>query len=70
MSPKVERVLRYVLGRADETSTWQGVVIILTACGIHIDPMQAQAIGIIGVGVAGLLGALLPDHLGLQRTKP
>jgi hypothetical protein len=59
----VVKVRDYILARAAETSTWTGLVLIATAFGVRINPAQAQAIAVLGVGAAGLLHALLPDKM-------
>lgn len=39
-----------------EVSTWRGIVMILTAAGIQLDPDQQAAIISLGLAVAGVLG--------------
>lgn len=56
--------ISYVVERAKEASTWQGVVFILTAAGASIRQDAAAAIGIIGTAVAGVIGAALPNQVG------
>jgi hypothetical protein len=45
-------------------STWRGVVMILSACGIALRPDVAEAITAAGMALVGLLGVLTgPDPL-------
>jgi len=51
----------YLLGRAREASTWRGLTLFLTAVGVPLAPALAEAIVTAGLGVAGLIGVLVPD---------
>ena len=55
------KLLNYLRERAGEASTWRGLVVIATALGAHLSPEQAEAIVVAGLGVSGLIGAVLPD---------
>lgn len=39
-----------------EASTWRGIIFILTAVGLQLDPAQQTAIISAGMGLAGLVG--------------
>ena len=52
---------QYVLDRAKEPSTWRGLVLVVTACGIPVAPELAAAITTAGLGLAGLIGMLTAD---------
>lgn len=39
-----------------EASTWRGLVFILTALGVSLDPAQVDAIVAAGLAVHGLIG--------------
>ena len=58
-----QRLLAYLLDRAGETSTWAGIGLFIAGCGYAIDERWSVIMGHIGVGVAGALRALLPNHL-------
>ena len=47
---------------AYEPSTYRGVVWILTACGVALSPDQQTAVIALGMAIAGLIGAFLPDQ--------
>ena len=51
----------YLLARAQEASTWRGLILIATAFGVGIDPQRQEAIVALGMGLAGGIGALFPD---------
>lgn len=54
-------MLKYVVNRLKEPSTWRGVVLILTAAGITLSPEQATAVVTVGLAIAGAIGAFVPD---------
>lgn len=54
-------VTDYVITRLQEASTWRGLVLVATAFGAALSPEQQEAIITVGLLVAGLIGALLPD---------
>lgn len=51
----------YLLARAQEPSTWRGLVLIATALGAALSLDQQEAIVAGGLLVAGLIGAAVPD---------
>lgn len=52
----------YMLERMREPSTWRGLTLLLTALGVPLAPGVADAIIAVGLGVAGLIGAVVPDR--------
>ena len=52
----------YLLDRMKETSTWRGLVLLLTALGVPMAPGLSDAIIAAGLGLAGLIGAVMPDR--------
>lgn len=44
-----------------ETSTWRGLIWLLTAVGVSLSPDQQTAITTGGMALAGLIGTFLPD---------
>lgn len=54
----------YVLERMREPSTWRGLTLLLTALGVPLAPGVSDAIIALGLGVAGLIGAVMPDKRG------
>ena len=55
--------MAYILNRLKETSTWRGIILVATAAGAHWSPESQEAIITVGVGLAGVVGALIPDNL-------
>ena len=51
-------MIKYLLDRAQEPSTWRGAVFLLTSLGINIAPELGNAILSAGVALAGLLGVV------------
>jgi hypothetical protein len=51
----------YVLERLKESSTWRGIILLLTAIGVPIAPAMADMIVSAGLAIAGLIGAVAPD---------
>lgn len=51
----------YIIDRLSETSTWRGIIALVTAAGIALSPEQANAITAAGLGVIGVIGAFFPD---------
>jgi hypothetical protein len=65
------KIVRFLLNRLDERSTWRGLIFVLTAVGINLDPAQMSAILTLGVSIGGALEMLLPDPGGKVRdTHP
>jgi hypothetical protein len=46
---------KYVLDRLAENSTWRGLVMLLTAVGVQVDPAQSNAIIAAGLALVGLI---------------
>ena len=54
-------MMKYVIERAKEPSTWRGLIMLLTAVGVNISPDMIEYIIGAGMGLAGIAGAVLPD---------
>lgn len=52
---------QYIFERAKESSTWRGVILVLTALGVPIAPALADQIVTVGLGLAGLVGVISSD---------
>ena len=66
MNDKVRRIARYVLARIQEGSTWRGLILVATSVGVKSNPDHVETIVLVGLGVAGLIAAILPDQWGQQ----
>jgi ribosomal protein L12E/L44/L45/RPP1/RPP2 len=54
-------MLAYLLERGKEASTWRGLVALLTAVGVSLEPNQMEAIVALGLAVIGAIGVFLAD---------
>ena len=54
-------MLEFILERGKEASSWRGLVAIVTAAGIALEPAQADAIVAAGLAIIGIIGAFFPD---------
>ena len=52
---------QWALDRLSEPSTWRGIVLVLTSCGVTIQPVLADAIISAGIGRVGLIGIVTAD---------
>ena len=58
-------IIRYILKRLLEASTVRGLVIFIgSIIGYHFSDTQTNDIVYIILGIAGLIGTLLPDVIG------
>jgi hypothetical protein len=59
------RVLRAVISFArnqgTQASTYRGIVMLLTACGVYLKPEMVAAITAAGMGLSGAIAVLFPD---------
>lgn len=55
-------IMKWLIARFREPSTWRGLVWILTVCGVLLTPEQTEAIVLAGMALAGLLGVFLDDE--------
>ncbi|WP_198013930.1 hypothetical protein [Desulforegula conservatrix] len=49
---------QYIIDRLKEPSTWRGLVLIATALGAKITPDQSEAVIMVGISIAGLIGVV------------
>lgn len=70
--------MNWILGRLSETSTWRGLILILTAAGITMSPELVNAITAAGLALVGLINVIrkeprvvetLPWLEGQQQKK-
>jgi hypothetical protein len=47
--------MNYLLERLTENSTWRGIIMLLTAVGVQLDPAQANAIVAAGLALVGII---------------
>lgn len=57
----MNKLTKFFLNRLKETSTWRGIVVLLTSFGLALSPEQANAIIALGLAVVGVVGVFFPD---------
>jgi hypothetical protein len=60
-APVLNRIAGYLKDRLKEPSTWRGLVLVMTALGYTLTDEQQTAIVTLGLGLAGMIGALSKD---------
>lgn len=51
----VTTIAYYLFDRLQESSTWRGIFMLLTALGIYLSPEQMAAITTAGLSIVGLI---------------
>jgi hypothetical protein len=51
----------YLVSRMSEPSTWRGIIMLLTAAGVQIQPQMIEVIVSCGMALAGLIGVVTAD---------
>lgn len=52
---------RQLIQHFSSPSTWRGIVLILSACGVYLKPEIAEALIAVGLAVSGAIGVLTSD---------
>jgi hypothetical protein len=65
----LDAVLRFARVQGTQASTWRGLAMIISACGIYLKPEMVAAISAVGMAISGLIGVLLPDQADLGRPS-
>ena len=55
MNQKLQTTINWLLDRLSESSTWRGIVSVLTGLGAVIKPDKATAIITAGISIVGLI---------------
>lgn len=55
-------IIKWLLARAAEPSSWRGLLMCLTSIGITVAPDAAEHIVAIGIALAGAVGMLVADQ--------
>ncbi len=56
------KILNYLLDRAKEPSSWRGAILILTACGLRLEPQLQESILAVGLSATGLINLLRKER--------
>jgi hypothetical protein len=54
-------MLKSLLTRFSEPSSWAGIAVLATAAGVHLDAGTIKYITYVGAGAAGIAAFLLPE---------
>lgn len=54
--------MNWIIDRLKEESTWRGIVLLVTACGVKLEPDKAQAIIATGLAIVGLINVLRKER--------
>lgn len=57
----MKNILRYILARARERSSWIGLVSIATAAGLALSSEESEAVVSAGAALAGLIAVFTKD---------
>ncbi|MFA6100446.1 MAG: hypothetical protein WC750_06295 [Patescibacteria group bacterium] len=60
---------QYIINRLKEASTWRGIIALITAAGITLQPNQVEAIVAAGLAAIGIVGAFFPDSTPPEPAK-
>lgn len=60
----ISPLLRYLIDRSREASSWRGIVMALAGAWATAHPAHAEALIALGVALSGALGTFLPDVIG------
>jgi len=66
----IGETMKFIISRLKEGSTWRGLVWLLTVCGVLLTPEQIEAIVLVGMAVAGLLGVFISDKQKIIKVEP
>lgn len=58
----VKPVIAYILARLTERSTWVGLTGLISVVGVGLSPAHADAIAMVGAGVASLVQVAVKDR--------
>lgn len=60
-------IMDYLIEKLKEPSTWKGIIWIITAFGLVLEPDQKEAVAAFGMTLAGLIGVFVEK--GNAHTK-
>jgi hypothetical protein len=64
MATKLQNLGSYISARSKELTTWQGVVLAVSAIGWHLKPELQDFILMAGPGIGALMSIVLPSKWG------
>lgn len=64
------KIIKYVLNRLNEASTWRGIILIITSLGVQMEPEKAAAYISLGLSIVGLINVFLKEVGSPDAQKP
>ena len=61
--------MNWFLDRMKEQSTWRGIVLLVTAFGVKLDPERGEAIIALGLAIVGLINVIRKDRATVPGGK-
>ena len=61
-----EQILRWVIARASEPSSWRGLFLLAGAIGFTISEEQSESLIALALALSGAIGMFFPDRKGLE----
>ena len=62
------KLLDWLLERLSENSTWRGVILLVTALGITVEPDKAAAITAAGLSIVGVINVFRKAPNATNKT--
>ncbi len=69
ISSRMKRVIAYMIDKLNETSTWRGIALVLSAAGGALNPAHVDLFILGGMTVAGLIAVAFPDYKGSIEAR-
>jgi hypothetical protein len=54
----MKKIINTLLQKLSENSTWRGIILIVTAIGVKLEPELQEAILVAGLGLVGLINII------------
>jgi hypothetical protein len=52
------KIVEIILQRLSENSTWRGLILVVTALGLKLEPALQEQILVAGLGLVGLINVI------------
>jgi hypothetical protein len=70
MQNLINSLIQMFMNRAQERSTWVGLMFVLSATGVHLTPELQEEIIKAGLAAAGAILAVVPDKPKIITKEP
>jgi len=68
----LERIMQYIVAQLKQASTYRGLMLIIASVGhwASVDSVTQQQVFMdVGLFIAGIIGAALPDRVGAKNSR-